>query len=191
MTQHIRLAIGAIAGCIAMVQVHAADLLFDNTGKLAGAKSISVDGQQFDVAFIDGSCQSVFFGCDPSNFTFHTMPAAIIASAALRDQVFLGVLSDDPTMTSGCAFVNFCDVMTPYNFQPLSNLAYFSNFHNESNLHGPSWGNDYVSEGITFSQTNIDTMVWAKWAASPVPEPATSTLLLVGFATIALRLIKK
>ena len=48
------------------------------------------DGNLYDVQFLDGSCISLFNGCDDvSDFTFQTQAAAILASQALLDQVLL------------------------------------------------------------------------------------------------------
>ena len=47
------------------------ELILDGNGKLAGAKNLLVEGNLFNVSFVDGTCASVFSGCDsPSDFQF-------------------------------------------------------------------------------------------------------------------------
>jgi hypothetical protein len=58
--------------------------------KLIGASGVIVDGRSYDVQFLEGTCFSLYNGCDDvSEFTFQSQAAAILASQALLDQVFI------------------------------------------------------------------------------------------------------
>jgi hypothetical protein len=59
-------------------------------GQLMGASGVNVDGNLYDVQFLDGTCIGLYNGCDEiSDFTFQTEASALLASQALLDQVFL------------------------------------------------------------------------------------------------------
>ena len=54
-------------------------------GQLIGATGVEVNGASYDVAFLDGSCNSLYNGCTGLPFT--TSSEALDASQALLDQV--------------------------------------------------------------------------------------------------------
>ena len=88
-------------------------------GELAGASSVNVEGVLYDVEFAEGTCISVFDGCDsPDDFAFSDLATVDIASQALLDQVFLddaaGSFDTDPPTTFGCASEAVCTAQTPY-----------------------------------------------------------------------------
>ena len=96
----------------------AATITVDASGILLGATGVTVSGQMYDVAFIDGTCADAYGVCDEAHFVFTTESAALAASWALLDQVFLdgglGNFDSDPTLTNGCFFPNNCWALTPY-----------------------------------------------------------------------------
>ena len=50
-------------------------------GQLMGASGVLVDGNPYDVEFVDGTCIDLFSGCDEaSDFTFHTRSESLAAS---------------------------------------------------------------------------------------------------------------
>ena len=76
-------------------------------GQLMGASDVLVDGNLYDVQFLDGTCIDLYNGCDEaSDFTFQTEASAILASQALRDQVFddwsPSAFQTNPALTNGC-----------------------------------------------------------------------------------------
>ena len=55
-------------------------------GILHGASDVLVDGNLYDVQFLDGTCIDLYDGCDDvSDFTFQTQASAALASQALLD----------------------------------------------------------------------------------------------------------
>jgi hypothetical protein len=99
----------------------AASITLDATGVLLGAKNVIVNGAQYDVEFLDGTCADVFGACDIAQFAFATESDARAASAALLDQVFLdgalGNFDSNLKLTNGCNTawdIDQCFVFTPY-----------------------------------------------------------------------------
>jgi hypothetical protein len=93
-------------------------LQVDANGILTGATGVNVAGTLYDVSFQDGTCISVFSGCDAvSDFTF-TQATASVASAALLSQVFVdgssGQFDSNTAITRGCTSERECDVFTPF-----------------------------------------------------------------------------
>lgn len=108
-----------LLGSLAFVQANAAVVPVVESGKLIGATGILVGGVSFDVRFRDGSCVSVFSGCNEvSDFTFTNISSAMQASAALMDQLFLdtgsALFDSDPSLTLGCENPRACMVFTPF-----------------------------------------------------------------------------
>ena len=56
-------------------------------GQLMGATGVEVNGASYDVAFLDGSCNSLYNGCTGLPFT--TSSEGLAASQALIDQVMI------------------------------------------------------------------------------------------------------
>jgi hypothetical protein len=56
-------------------------------GQLIGATGVEVNGASYDVAFLDGSCNSLYNGCTGLPFT--TSSEGLAASQALIDQVMI------------------------------------------------------------------------------------------------------
>lgn len=89
--------------CIPVSLVNAATLTV--VGRvLQGATNVLVGGSLYDVSFRDGTCLSLFDGCnEASDFTFQSAIAADAASAALLVQIFgAGDIYDtNPSKTRG------------------------------------------------------------------------------------------
>ncbi len=89
-------------------------------GELLGASGVIVDGSSFNVEFLDGTCIDIYNGCDDvSDFTFQTAAAALLASQALLDLVFLDgadLFDSAPELTNGCTNAFVCSARTGYGF---------------------------------------------------------------------------
>jgi hypothetical protein len=124
-----------------------------------------------------------------------TSAAAVLASQALLDQVFLdGPLGDfdsEPYLINGCSSASYCTSSTPTDllFTPSVVLVYSARAENNSALNFPHEDRTTLAYGTAdFHDTYTEIkMVYAKWNAQAVPEPSTALLLslgLLGFSSI-------
>lgn len=150
---------------------------------LIGAFDVDVNGSLYDVDFMDGSCVSLFNGCDElSDLPFITLADANAANLALMEQVLIGSYDYISGLTNGCQGDVSCTVYSPYSLESLDVLV--SRVSNSNSVTG-----DSLPTGDSFS-ISFDTSAWsnrtfAVW--SPVPEPSTAFLLAVGLAGLAAR----
>jgi hypothetical protein len=165
---------------------------------LTGAIGVAVDGILYDVTFQDGTCIALFSGCDEnSDFAFQTRDAALLASGALRDQVFggffaSGVYDDDPELVQGISSNEYGAIITPFRAWDTSKgtLADFFGLKN--------YASDYY--GLADSASNNQRLiswdssghryVYAVWvpasvserSIAPVSEPSIIALFALGIA---------
>ncbi|WP_223276448.1 PEPxxWA-CTERM sorting domain-containing protein [Sphingomonas daechungensis] len=157
-------------------------LIVDGSGNLTGATGVNVLGTVYDVVFIDGTCASVFGGCDnQEDFAFGNSQEASSAAQALLDQVFVGLFDNDPALTSGCSDVLRCTAWLPYHTSGFSiDVGVAQNWYSgqvDRSFHGTF----LLSDVPDFSQLGEDPWVWAKFTRA-VPEPSTWAMMLLGFA---------
>jgi hypothetical protein len=148
-------------------------------GQLMGASGVIVDGAAYDVAFLDGSCISLYDGCNSiSDFTFGESLAAQ-ASTALLGQVFLDDYDDDASLTNGCD--TGCRILTAWNRLDDINAEVRwadNNFENNADTTG------FGTVPLDFNTGLESDHVYAVWSPSAVPVPAT--IWLFGTALIGL-----
>lgn len=183
--------------CLMALPAQAVVLKINSAGLLTGATGVLVAGQRgaYEVDFVDGTCASVFGGCNVSLFQFNNFNAATAAAAALLGQVFVNqsfaAWDTNPGLTSGCTpNAQYCFILTPYRIRQsvLIDLAMVQQDagNNDSvvysDINDPAWR--------TFDTSNHNT-VWARWALEvepptdrPLPEPGT--LVLLGLAGVGL-----
>jgi len=166
-------------------------MLIVNNGLLIGANGITIDGNSYNVAFIDGTCAGVFVGCDQSRFAFMTSDSALAASNALLNDVLLdgpqGDFDSIPTLTVGCLAQGntACGILTPYEVVgsgSSSSIRTWMAFNGA--LADPGTGPNHT--GLRSADPDEDFIfgphVWAVWTS--VPEP--SSLISLSFALLAL-----
>lgn len=167
--------------------------------ELVGAFGVNVNGTLYDVLFKDGSCASLFNGCDSADdFTFTSATDAKDAALALLDQVFGKNDGVDafPNRTRGCqndgGFT--CNIFTPYalnsNLDTVVNISIASNWKPLSGL--PDDGHSLGGAQLAFDFTAVVDAVYAEWSptVTVVPIPATALLFasaLAGFMRLQRR----
>lgn len=112
----------ALVACTFSYAAHASavpvTLQINSSGILTGAQNVDVGGTLYNVTFAEGSCNSLFSGCNASAFAFNTQAEAGMAAQALLDQVFLdsamGQFDSDPSKILGCTSTIVCDTLIPY-----------------------------------------------------------------------------
>ena len=170
------------------ISAQTATLVVNGGGELTGATDVAVLGSVYNVEFVDGTCFSLFNGCDAvSDFDFITEADARSASQALLDQVFLGQFDDDPSLTRGISSAFSGRAITPYGFFP-SGPARAAASENALVEAG-----DFVFIGsisIFGDTSDSSPATWARWTFTgdiipAVPLPAGGLLLLSGLAGLA------
>lgn len=167
------------------------DIAPDN--QLLGAMGVEVAGTLYDVAFVDGICVDVVFGCDnPASLAFSDAATALLAAQAIFDQV-INIAGANYSSSPG--LVNGIDLgqADSYIYTPLFNGSGFDVVSTRNHqatvldaVSGPSsiiQSTDTSAEAIT---------VFASWSladteptVSAVPLPAGGILMLTGLAGIA------
>lgn len=155
-------------------------------GQLLGATDVIVDGNAYNVDFLDGTCIALYGGCDDvSDFTFQSSGAAGLAAQALLDQVFLdgveGFFDMNPALTNGCT--GGCNVLVPFATAGADVTAYFAKNEPVPGAADALYGPFNISTGTNL--TNNGGRVYAVW--SPVPEPGTAILTGLGLLTLSVR----
>ena len=171
-----------------------ATLVIDGNGILTGATGVNVDGSLYDVEFLDGTCASVFNGCDSiSDFAFNSLNSANLGAQALLDQVFLGIYDTNPFLTRGCTDPNLCYVLIPTQLSSGFALGGMS-----INQTGSGDGLNTFGGGFSqFDITNITTATWGRFTytgqaqVAAVPEPSTWAMMLLGFGGIGIAMRKR
>ncbi len=161
-------------------------------GQLLGASGVNVNGNLFDVEFLDGTCASLFDGCDSvTDFTFVTDAEAITAAQALLDSVFLGRFDWNPILTYGISTNVTANVIIPYfliNISPPFTGVMGIVAQNRANINP-----DFVtSSGFILPQTTTSYdayAVFARFTPTPlsvVPLPPAGVLFGSGLVFLAL-----
>lgn len=176
--------VAATAGLLASAAPDArAATLITSGGELIGASGVIVGTGSYEVSFIDGSCASIFSGCDSAaDFAFTTFETAGQAAQALLDQVFIGVYDTEPERIAGCGSVVVCAPDIPYSTDGTTfDLRRAFNYAIEAN--------DAVgqTEGILVT-TNYGFFGGSTFArftpTSAIPEPGAWMMMLAGFGAL-------
>jgi len=169
----------------------AAVVLQVSGGKLTGALNVEVQGSLYDVAFVDGTCASVFSGCnEPSDFAFSlTDTPAIHAAGALYAQVLVnsgeGNFDSQPELTAGCSDIANCRVLIPYSVTADGSFVDAIGAFNQVSEAADVIGS--IDFPVTYDTTGVSFEVWAVFTpAAAVSEPGILLLFSVSLAGLGL-----
>ncbi len=159
----------------------------DVNGNLHGASNVLVDGVYYDVQFVEGTCVSVYDGCDePEDFPFPPSPTsgslAGLALSALEASVLIdipgvGNFDSSPHLTNGCfihppALQTRCVVLLPYSGTGAGGAVNFpAAFWNDSTLEDPLGVGGFISfpADVPGGQWVEDTaLTWSTWTLSVI-----------------------
>ncbi len=183
-----KFALVATASLVLSFSAHAATVLTNSGGLITGATGVDVGGTSYDVAFLDGSCNSLFDGC--TDFTFTTGAEAAVASYALFEQVlttyffegqlllprpgvpsglFLTLAGFDSGLTGGALLLPWAFDSDPIVGLVVQEFSLGSDFFQPDTIF-------YAAEGV----------VYASWTpSSVVPLPAAAWLFISAIAGLA------
>ncbi len=183
---------GTPAPVVPVTTAVSAILNIDADGKLIGAQNVNVNGILYDVVFIDGTFTDIFG--DATGLDATTSEQAALFSQALLDLVLidspLGSFDTSPSLTKGCSDASLvCSIITPYTFNVFSISVgsaqndieelfdgIFAEFVSGPGIFGPTG----AASGFATDTSTESFRVFADWSLSPIPEPASLTLLSLG-----------
>lgn len=164
----------------------AATLIIDGNGILTGATGVNVGGALFDVEFIDGTCVSLFSGCDQNtDFALNSLGSRPdVAGQALLDQVLIGVFDTNPELVRGCSNTSFCQIDIPTQTGAPGN--FFGGFlQNDTGLNSDVAGIvQYSVNRDTGANRPAETFARFTPQVGAIPEPGTWAMMLLGFGVI-------
>lgn len=177
---------GFLLAAFVAVSAHAAPVLQVDAGQLMGATNVVVKGMHYNVRFQDGTCASLFNGCDAyADFPFQTRDDAVAASQALLAGVFIdtgqGEFGSNPALINGCSDSQLCEVFTPFPPTPEGFLSFAIALNYDVLSQLPDATQVLVTNRPFGDTTDIAGYTYAVWSfapASEVPEPSTLWLVL-------------
>ena len=158
-------------------------------GNLMSAQGIIVGGSLYDVEFVDGTFNNLF-PTGTSIPSVNSFNEVLAFGNALLDQVFIdgpsGLWDSSPTLTNGCEFANYCEMIVPIvntsvNFVSAFNSATDTTFVDFQTQVGDFVVTQNLDRNYPTDQFNHRTFAkFTQQSVSPVPEVPNQVLLAVG-----------
>ena len=157
-------------------------------GQLMGATGIDVNGELYDVLFLDGTAEELFSTDGEYTFTFTNKSESDAALEALEEQVLIGDYDTDPSLTNGITFAGFAFLILPYSYNTTGYVS--TSLLVNSNKVKDGVADTIGSEFVTYDTSDKKYYVWTVWApSSAVPIPGAAWLL--GFGLMGLIGLKR
>lgn len=176
-----------LVGLILLANDARAQTLDIQAGRLMGAFGVQVNGTFYDVAFVDGTCVSLFDGCDePSDFVVNDLEDSIAFAQAIENIWNSNDSFDrEPELTNGCGNPHICFIYTPIHFDADPNMVRVRRALNLKTIdsesvyaYKPVDKNtvfvNHEPEGPNDPLPNFDA-TYAVWSLSAAPEPVPSS----------------
>ena len=169
---------------------HAATLTIDNN-IITGASGVNFNGILYNITLDDGTCESLFNGCDQAaDFPFATITEteARAALTVFLDLIVTTTIAQSPPIFRGCDPTTVCSLITPVSFDNLNRPYFFTiTFTNQP----------YVFDSPLFlhpsliDTTSILSATYARWTPQQnnnIPEP--NALMLLGIGLLSQRWLR-
>jgi hypothetical protein len=175
-----KMVLAILAGFVAPASAFATTILYDGDGKVSGIAGLPGLNPAFNIRFVDGSCASLFNGCQTSS----DFPPELGAELFVVMNILPGVVTD-PSQIAGCSSSESCMIYFPWVTDP--SLSYTINRYVLFNtIHQPGF-TGWSGGGATILDRNLDTgamanATYAVLESAAVPEPATWLIMLAGLA---------
>lgn len=143
-------------------------ILHVEDGLLTGASDVNLFGNLYRMEFVNGSCQSLFAGCDElADFTWQSRAEADAVYAFMRDNVFvdelnIGNFRSDMNSVFGCeSAIGNCFINEPYFVESDSFGTYTGMDH--VLFPGALHGGGFAQRRSDFDTTDDPNSVFAVW----------------------------
>ena len=170
--------------------------------QLVGATGIDINGDFYQVQFVDSSCILLFSNCDETtDFLFMDAQSGLDANLALLEQVLLdlpsGLFDSEPELTHGCYSNIQCSIVTPIGsvapqLEVFPAVFLINKADQRSDVHTGS-GSAFRASDFGLRSSNANTLtyaIWSKEAGSGVSVPVPASFLLYSSALVAILIMK-
>lgn len=161
-----------------------------------GVTGLILDGTSYDIEFVEGTCASVFDGCDEQSDFALNSSNIVDAIQALSDAINGTLFDRNVSLINGCEDEP-CEILTAYTPEIAGDersVGIVQEFDVEFLFGSPLDSTAVLPVSIdldTASPTNLSEYVWSRWTEtsvpdpSPIPLPAGLPLLLGGVGALA------
>lgn len=170
--------------------------------QLVGATGIDINGEYYQVQFVDSSCIFLFSNCDETaDFLFMDAQSGLDANLALLEQVLLdlpsGLFNSQPELTAGCYSSIQCSIITPIGsvapqLEVFPAVFLINKADQQPDIYS-GLGSAFRAADFGLRNSNADTLtyaIWSKEGGPGVSVPVPASILLFSSALVAILIMK-